>query len=194
MATLHIEPELIARSQRGDARAFDEVVGAAFQTVYNTAYRMVGDPDDACDATQETFVRAFKSLKSFRRDASFGTWLYRITTNVCLDLIRRNRQQAANVKDLESTDDDTPSTELPDEAWAPHEVAETHERQAIVQRAIGTLTDEQRSVIVLFDIEGLAYEEIAESLEIPVGTVKSRLNRARLALKNALEPQMELLR
>ena len=194
MATLHIEPELIARSQRGDAQAFDEVVGAAFESVYNTAYRMVGDPDDASDATQEAFVRAFKSLKSFRRDASFSTWLYRITTNVCLDLIRRSRRHASSVKSIESADDDAPAPELPDDTWMPHEVTETHERQEIVHKAIGTLTEEQRSVLVLFDIQGLAYEEISESLQIPVGTVKSRLNRARLALTKALGPQMELLR
>jgi RNA polymerase sigma-70 factor (ECF subfamily) len=87
VATLRIEPRLIARAQRGDAAAFDQVVSAAFQTVYNTAYRIVGNADDACDATQETFVRAFRAIRSFRSEASFSTWLYRITINVCLDLL-----------------------------------------------------------------------------------------------------------
>lgn len=193
MAPLLVHPELITRSQRGDAKAFDQLVSLTFQNVYNIAYRMVNNADDASDATQEAFIRAFKSIKSYRRDASFSTWLYRIVVNVCLDIIRRKRRDPASASDLGSDTDLPTGTSPLAQPPMPEQVAETRERQAVVHGAIGKLSDEHRAVLVLFDIQGLTYDEIAETLGIPVGTVKSRLNRARMALKGLLEPHMELL-
>ncbi len=193
MAPLHVQPELITRSQRGDAQAFDRLVSLTFQNVYNTAYRMVNNANDASDATQEAFIRAFKSIKSYRRDASFSTWLYRIVVNVCLDIIRRKRRDPASASDLESDTDLPTGIGSPDRPPMPEQMAETRERQAVVHAAIGKLSEEHRTVLVLFDIQGLTYDEISETLGIPVGTVKSRLNRARMALKTLLEPHMELL-
>jgi len=125
MAPLHIQPELITRSQHGDAKAFDQLVGIAFQHVYNTAYRIVNNADDASDATQEAFIRAFKSVRSYRHDASFSTWLYRIVVNVCLDIIRRKRRDPASASDLHS-DTDLPAPAEPLEQSAmPEQTAET---------------------------------------------------------------------
>ncbi len=193
MAPLHVQPELITRSQRGDAQAFDRLVSLTFQNVYNTAYRMVNNANDASDATQEAFIRAFKSIKSYRRDASFSTWLYRIVVNVCLDIIRRKRRDPASASDLESDTDLPTGIGSPDRPPMPEQMAETRERQAVVHAAIGKLSEEHRTVLVLFDIQGLTYDEISETLGIPVGTFKSRLNRALMALKTLLEPHMELL-
>lgn len=186
------ETELIRASSEGDADAFDRLVEAHYRSVYNTAYRMLRTPGAAADATQATFVRVWEALSSFRGDASFSTWLYRITMNVCLDELRRRKNQPLSL--TEEDDDGEPAGErdMPDLSDEPAGTAEQRELQKLVHEAIARLSEDFRAVIVLYDLRGMAYQEISEVLDIPLGTVKSRLNRARAALREEMEPWAEL--
>lgn len=153
---------------------------------------MLNNPDEACDATQEAFVRAYNSIHGFRRDASFATWLYRIAMNVCLDRLRRRGREASTLRLVSETGAEDSLRDIPDEDNDPSVEAIKTQRQALVQQGLAELTSEHRAVIVLYDLQGLSYDEIATVLTVPVGTVKSRLNRARLALRTRLEPHLEL--
>lgn len=183
---------LVRASQEGDAEAFDRLVEAHYRSVYNTAYRMLRTPSAASDATQATFVRVWEALSSFRGDASFSTWLYRITMNVCLDELRRNKNKPLSLT-VEDDDGEAPrQRDIPDFSDEPASTAEQRQLQELVHEAIGRLSEDFRAVIVLYDIRGLSYQEIGDALEIPLGTVKSRLNRARQALREEIEPWAEL--
>jgi len=183
---------LIQRCQHGDAVAFDCLVERHGQWVYNLAYRMIGDREEAHDIAQEAFVRAFGAIKGFRRGSSFSTWLYRVTTNACLDEIKRRRRRPAPATSL--IGDDDPPQDPPDPAPGVEKQAEAIERREIIRRAIAALPTHHRLPLVLYELQGCSYDEVAEITDTNVGTVKSRLNRARLALKQALEPHRELLR
>ena len=187
------ERALIERSRRGDIAAFDELVRTYEKSVYNTAYRLAGSYDDAADVAQEAFVRAWNNLKSFRGDSAFSTWLYRIVTNVFLD--DRKRKRARPQRSLDEAialDESNVTRQFEDDTPGPEEVAEGAERRMVLERAIQTLPEAQRIVIVLYHTQGLSYEEIAEITNLPMGTVKSKLNRARLALRDRLTPMAEL--
>lgn len=185
--------ELVKRSQEGDRASFDILVREHYSLVYNIAYRMLGDHDRAADATQSAMVRAYKALSRFRQDATFSTWLYRIVTNVCLDELRQKERGTQSLTLLtENSDTELEERDIPDSKGDPAADAEQRERQELVQEALGRLASEHRAVVVMYDLSGLSYEEMAETLEIPLGTVKSRLNRARHALKEELAADMEL--
>ncbi len=186
------EAEIIRRCRAGDSSSFDLLVKAHYTPVYNTAFRMLGDADRAADATQAAFVRAFSSLRSFRGEASFSTWLYRIAVNVCLDALRDAAKQPVGLTFVSGEADDPQERSLPAEQADPARAAARHERQALVPDALRQLAPAQRMVLVLYDLSGLSYQEAAQVLEIPVGTMKSRLNRARNALKEVLRPHLEL--
>ncbi len=192
MAANRSEADLIRAARAGDADAFDRLVQAHYSSVYNIAYRMLSTPSAASDATQTTFVRVFEAITSFRGDASFGTWLYRITMNVCLDQLRRRKNQPLSLTDEDEDGELAGERELPDLTDEPSGTAEQRELQELVHEAIGRLSEDFRTVIVLYDIRGLSYQEVAQVLAIPLGTVKSRLNRARLALRDEMEPWVEL--
>lgn len=188
----HSDSQLISRARKGDRRSFDLLVEQHYTLVYNTAYRILGDGDSAADATQTAFVRAYRSIGRFRGTCAFSTWLYRIVCNVCLDLLRSNRSDVVSL-DVEHEGDEGPRQRpLRDPSHEPSSHAEQSERQRAVHRALGLLTEDYRVILVLCDLLGFSYDEIAQILQIPLGTVKSRLNRARLALKEALAPDMEL--
>lgn len=186
------EVVLVERCQSGDAAAFDSLVAKYAPQVYNLAYRMVGDPDDAEDMAQAVFIRVFRAIKGFRGTSSFNTWLYRVATNVCLDELKRRKRRpvATEWPPEEDVPLDPPSAAAVD----PEAAALRRERQELVQRAIQSLPEAQRVVLVLADIQGLSYDEISQALGASLGTVKSRLNRARLALKSKLARHLELLR
>lgn len=186
------ETDLIIQAQAGDRHSFDQLVAKAYPLVFNTAYRILGDHDAAADATQTSFVRAYRSLRTFRRSSSFTTWLYRIVSNVCLDVVRRQKRQAQSLT-LESDDDQFAEREIPDDRNQPEQTALEGELQKAVHRALGRLRMEHRTVLVLYDLAGFSYEEIAEMLKLPLGTVKSRLNRARLALRQEMSGDGELI-
>jgi RNA polymerase sigma-70 factor (ECF subfamily) len=177
--------ELLARSKVGDVAAFTLLVRRYEERVYNLAYRMTGNPSDAADVAQEAFMAAFEGLGRFRGDAAFYTWLYRIAVNKAL-MHRRTRDMRPEF--AASADDASPLDAAGDPADGPEDRALSNERSAAVQDAIARLPEDYRAIIVLRDIEGFEYEEIADILTIALGTVKSRLHRGRLLLREALGP------
>lgn len=176
------EMELVQRARDGDATAFAEIVVRYQDRIYNLAFRMLGNEVDAADAAQEAFIAAWESMGRFRGQSALYTWLYRVAMNKALGL--RRRRQAR--REVSSNAEEVLMETAADCGEAPPEVANAHEREAIVQEAIDALPDDLRSVAVLRDIEGLEYEQIAEILSIALGTVKSRLHRARLVLRGSL--------
>lgn len=185
--------QLVERSRAGDRASFDALVRRYYALAYNLAFRMLSDPDRAADATQAAFVRAYRAMPRFRQEANFSTWLYRIVTNVCLDALRRPErgEQSLTVAD-EEEGPRLEEIDIPDRAADPAHTAEQRERQEVVQEALKQLRDDHRAIVVMYDLQGMAYEDIARVLRVPLGTVKSRLNRARHALKEALASRHEL--
>jgi len=185
---------LLERAQAGDLRAFEQLVQPHVGRIYSYVARLVNDPVEAEDLAQEVVLRAHRSINSFRGGAAFQTWLYRIATNLTVDAIRRRKRQASRVCSL---DDPVPGTdgsmarEVTDPHRTPAESVETEELRQEVSRAIGELSPKLRAVVVLFDLQGCSYEEIAEILHLPLGTVKSRLFNARARLREALKPYVE---
>lgn len=169
---------LISRARGGDREAFGALVEQYRDNVYRLAYRMCGNAYDADEAAQEAFVAAWRALPNFRGDAKFSTWLYRLTTNAAIDVMRREKRHQT-VGDGEMVD-------VADDADSPQETVERTEQQEAVQKALSTLSEEYREVLLLRYMEELDYAEIAEVLQLPSGTVKSRINRAKTALKTAL--------
>ena len=190
------ENTLIERCQQGDLKAFDRLVDKYASWVYQIAFRMTNDRDDADDIAQEAFIRAFSAISKFKQRSSFSTWLYRIAVNVCHDELKRRKRAPQPMSALQSEDDsEDPIAQLAaNESSDPAEIVEARERQRAVQQAIGSLPEHYRMVLILRDLQGLSYEEIAQVVGDRVGTVKSRINRARLALREKLEPNMELFR
>lgn len=188
------EDLLVQRCKRGETGAFDELVRLYEKKVYNLAFRLSGNRDDACDLAQEAFVRVFNAIKDFRSQSSFSTWLYRVVTNVCLDQLRsRARHPVTSLDEPLTTEKGQLPRQVTDDALDPEEELERLELKAAVQKGINSLKEEYRIIIILRDIQDLAYEDIAEVLNLSLGTVKSRLNRARLALRSVLS-DMELFR
>lgn len=184
---------LVKAAREGDTAAFEVLVTRYERKVYSLAYRYSGDPDDARDLAQEAFLKAFVALKGFRGGSSFSTWIYRITANVCLDAMRsRRRRPTVSLDRPLAAGDGDMKWQVPDGSVDPGEVVERRELQAAVQRAITRLSPEHRMVLVLRDLQDLSYEEVAGVLGLNLGTVKSRLNRARLALRDHLA-EAELL-
>ena len=187
------DAKLVERCQKGDREAINELVRKYKDTTYQFAYRLTLDPDDAADLTAETFCRVYTAMPRFRRESRFSTWLYRIVTNCFLDMKKREKHRRhASLDELTQTTEGTVQKEFEAQEGSPVESSERVEREQIMSTAIGELPDHQRAMIVMYHVEMLSYEEIASALDMPVGTVKSRLNRARLALREILEPYEEL--
>ncbi len=175
------EIELVTRAQSGDRNAFSELVRTHAQGVLNVIYRMCGDMQVAEDAAQETFIQAWLRLQSYRPQASLRNWLYRIAVNTAIDMLRKEKRILPSaIEDLNLTDSGP----------GPETLVANSERTEMVQEAILALPDASRAVLVLREFEGLSYQEIAESIDIPVGTVMSRLNYARKLLREKLEVQL----
>ena len=186
---------MIAAAQRGDLPSFNQLVLHYQGLAYNVAYRIVGDPDSAADATQDAFVKAFQRLDQYR-GGSFKSWLLRIITNTCYDVLRARKRRPTST--LEHDDEDTESDpdydpRLIDSAERPDAYVIRQELASVIQAAIGQLPADQRATLVLADIEGLDYQEIADATGAALGTVKSRLSRARARLRDILMAQQELL-
>ncbi|NDJ60931.1 MAG: sigma-70 family RNA polymerase sigma factor [Chloroflexi bacterium] len=180
------EQTLIETAQRGDLDAFNALVLRHQDSVYTLAYRIMGEPSSAADAAQEAFISAYRRLDTYR-GGNFRSWLLRIATNQCYDeLRRRQRRPAISVEDLPGAEADDGPT-LPDPTDTPEQIAQQHELQRAIQLCISALKAEQRIVLVLSDVEGLNYHEIATQLGINLGTVKSRLSRARAAVRDCLQ-------
>lgn len=179
---------LVKRAQDGDHSALSELVHRYERKTYNLAYRLMGNHADASDAAQDALVRVCMRLQNFRGDSAFSTWLFRVVTNTCLDeLRRRGRLRHASLDDALPVEEGSVVRQATDEGEGPVEYAERQELQAAVQRAINRLPDEYRVVVIMRDLQGLSYQEIAALLGTTLGTIKSRLHRARQALRAILK-------
>lgn len=178
---------MIRTAKAGDQEAFEQLVRDNEKRIYNLALRMTGSPEDALDLSQEAFFNAWKGLSSFKGDSSFSTWLYRLTSNVCLDFLRsrKRRQEAVGVPF--SLDDPDAAPPPADDGVRPDLRLERAERERALRRAMDALAPHHRQVLALRELSGLSYQELSQVLELDMGTVKSRLTRARLALKKILQ-------
>ncbi|MFW6022320.1 MAG: RNA polymerase sigma factor [Halanaerobiaceae bacterium] len=178
--------ELINKFNNGDKDAFEELVNRYQHKVYNTTYRMLGNHEDAMDMAQETFLRVYKSLKKFKKNSSFSTWLFTITGNICRDKLRKRQRE---IKTYSLADDENSTKIIPennDNKNIPEKVSISQEISEEIQEKVDLLPYEQKIVFVLREFEDFSYKEIADILDISIGTVKSRLSRARRSLRQDL--------
>ena len=184
------EKHILARARRGELPAFEELVRRYEKRVYAVALRSSGSPEDAADITQEVFLRAWRSIESFRGDSGFSTWLFRITMNLCVDFARHKHAQPQMQPLVGEDDAERP---IRDTAPAPEEHLDNSELGRELAAALDEVSEEHRRIVLLRDVSGMSYTEIAEILEISEGTVKSRLSRARIALRTVLLRRGNLL-
>ena len=185
---------LLDKARKGDIVAFEQLVEVYRKKIFNIALRMTGNHDDAGELTQEVFIRVYRSLRNFKGESQFSTWIYRIATNMCLDELRRRKKRKIISLDEEirMVDDGEVRRQIEDDKPLPETIAETNELKKMVKDALMSLPDEYRLVIVMRDIHGFSYSEIAKIIKCPEGTVKSRINRARKALRGILADKKEL--
>ncbi len=176
------EKVLLQRAKKGEIAAFEALVSAYERRVYSLALRSTGSEDDAADITQEVFLRVYRSLDTFRGDSGFSTWLYRITTNLCVDLARKKNTSPTEPLDIEA------AAQLPetDQNRQPEKALENNELRKELDIALSLVSEEHRKIVILRDVAGMNYADIAAALSIEEGTVKSRLARARAALRKIL--------
>jgi len=185
------ERKLIQRCQKGDRKAFEELVIKYQKRALNLAYRLLGNYEDAQDVTQDAFVKAFRSVKKFRGESSFYTWLYRIVVDFCYRKFRskayREKRRTISLQKPIPTEEGEVARTIPSKEENPREILIDKEIQQAIQGAINSLEDKPRSVIILHDIEGFSYGEMAEILNCSIGTIRSRLHRAREMLRDKLK-------
>ncbi len=188
------EQALISDAQAGSLDAFNTLILHYQDSVFNSALRILGDEDQAADAAQDAFISAFKAIKSFR-GGSFKAWLMRTVTNACYDELRRKKRRPTTPLEPETDDGeemDTPRW-LADPSMTPDQVAEADEVEHAIQHCLDNLPLEFKTVVVMADIQGMDYTEVASAIRVPLGTIKSRLARARLRLRECLQGFAELL-
>ena len=186
------EVSLIKQSKAGDIKSFEQLIAKHQKKAFNIAYRMLGNLEDANDVTQEALVKAYKGIKKFKGKSSFSTWLYAIVNNACIDFIRKNRKANIIYLDREyETGEGTCKIQLGSNENTPEQLFEKKEVQRLVRESIGELGYDYRRIIVLRDVEGFSYKEIAQILDCPEGTVKSRISRARSSLKTIIKEKLE---
>jgi RNA polymerase sigma-70 factor (ECF subfamily) len=184
--TLDDELKIIRQVLDGDRNAFEELILASQKNVYNLALKMTGNEEDALDISQEAFLKAYRQLSGFRGESRFSVWLYRLTYNICIDFLRKRPRDG--VISLSQQDDDGESYDLaiPDMRNLPEDIAIRHETRKAIAKSIGELKPRYREILVMREVTGMSYGEIAETLKLGEGTVKSRLSRARINLVNIL--------
>ena len=176
------EAMIVRKVLQGDVNAFEKLVTEYEKGVYAIALRMTGNPEDASDMTQEAFIKAYNSLQSFRGDSKFSVWLYRIASNVCLDFLRSRSRKPTVSLSVEDDEGEETQLDVADESQSPELLLERSLTRDAVQRGLQALAPDYRQILLLREIQGLSYEEIADVLQIEVGTVKSRIFRARKRL------------
>ena len=194
-SSIHTTPEddaLIKAFQDGDKGGFDELVLRHQDNVFNLCYRFLGDHQEANDSAQEIFIKVYGSLQKFRMESSFSTWLYRIAVNTCKNRVKsleyRFKKRMKRLDSQEVTNGNNPSFEIADESQSPLISFEEKERALMIQKAIDSLPEAKKTMVLLRDIEGLSYDEIVEVTGLNLGTVKSKLARARSDLRKKLRP------
>ena len=176
------EAAIVRKVLGGDANAFETLVLEYEKNVYNIALRMTGNSEDAADMTQEAFIKAYNSLSGFRGDSKFSVWLTRIVSNLCLDFMRsRNRRPTVSLS-MEDEDGEDVQLDIADSSQSPEELLERSLTRESVRRGLQSLPEDYREILLLREIQGLSYDEIAAALDIEVGTVKSRIFRGRKKL------------
>lgn len=180
--TVAEETAVIERVLVGETDAFETLVLANQNKVYTLALKMTGSEEDAFDMSQEAFVKAFASLKNFRAESRFSVWLYRLTYNICIDFIRKKKRTPTVSLTYKDRDGDYMDMQIPDSRFVPETEAEKHELREAVEKGINALPEKHREILVMRELSGLSYDEIAQTLGINEGTVKSRLSRARRSL------------
>lgn len=190
-----LEKLLVKKSQSGDIESFELLISSYDKRAYNIAYRVMGNEEDAKDMAQEALLRVFRSIKDFKGQSAFSTWLYRIVTNVCLDELRkRKNDKYISMDSTIQTENGELHMELCSDKETPESAYERVEQRELIKSAINELSEDYKSVIVLRDIQGFSYDEISNMLDCSLGTVKSRINRARNMLRDKLKSSMELSR
>ena len=184
------DSELINKAKNGDAKAYEGLLKKYKNSVYNLVYRMVRDVQEAEDLTQEAFIKAFNSLASFNEEYAFSTWLYKIATNNCIDFFRKRKLQTYSLDKPIQYKDSEIQHEIPDPDLNPEKSILARERSSMIQEAIETLPEKYYTAIVLRHNDEKSYEEIAEILELPLGTVKARIFRAREMLNKVLKERL----
>ncbi len=174
--------ELVARAKGGDDAAFEQLVTAHEKKIYALCLRMCENTEDAQEAAQDAFLAAWTGLSSFREDAAFSTWLYRLAVNACTDILRRRKRKGQGV----SLDDEEVFLEIEDSAPTPERALEQKETVALVNEALSALPDDYRQVLILRELQQLSYQEIADITFLELGTVKSRISRGRTLMRNYL--------
>jgi RNA polymerase sigma-70 factor (ECF subfamily) len=181
---------LINQAKSGDDQAYEQLLKKYRNSVYNLVYRMVRDAEEAEDLTQEAFIKAFNSLAQFNEEYAFSTWLYKIATNNCIDFFRKRKLQTLSLDKPIQYKDSELHHEIPDPELNPEKNILATERSSIIREAIETLPEKYYTAIVLRHTEEKSYEEIAEILKLPIGTVKARIFRAREMLNKALKDRL----
>ena len=176
------EAAIVRKVLGGDANAFETLVLEYEKNVYNIALRMTGNSEDAADMTQEAFIKAYNSLQSFRGDSKFSVWLYRIVSNVCLDFLRSKNRRPTVSLSVEDDDGEDAQLDVADESQSPELLLDRKLMRDSVRRGLDSLPPDYRQILLLREIQGLSYDEIAQALSLEVGTVKSRIFRARKRL------------
>jgi RNA polymerase sigma-70 factor (ECF subfamily) len=186
----HNDADLVKQTLCGNTSAYNGLVQRYQRQVYNLAYRMLGNAEDAGDLVQDTFLRAYGALTSFRQDASFLTWLYKIASNLCIDQLRSRKAKSTLSLEVELEEGREPAADI--RSTCPEEAAVRGSVQEVVQRAILNLPEKYRAVVVMRHLNDMSVDEIARVLELPTGTVKTHLFRAREMLRGRLRPVLEM--
>lgn len=179
------EHNLIELARSGNQDAFRTLVETHQSMVYTLAYRMVSNPDDAADLTQEVFLSLWRNLSSFQGKSALSTWLYRLTTNAAIDFLRKQKRRPTISLTVEEDEEDR-ELDIPDKTASPQQELERQELRRAVREGLSALSPDHRQILLLREMEGLSYQEIANILDLEEGTVKSRIARARLALRDYL--------
>lgn len=186
------EKQLIEKAKMGDESSFESLILGCQNKAYNIALRYLKNEEDALDALQESFIKIFRHLKSFKEDSRFDTWVYRIVVNTCNDMLRKNSNQKITDSIFKTEDEKETVIEIPDVSGSPESVLDKKETTNHIISCLEKLNQEQKEIIVLRDVHGFSYDEISEILDCSIGTVKSRINRSRLRLREILLEQNEI--
>ncbi len=179
---------MVARAKRGDAAAFEALVAPFERRIYLTCMKLMGNEQDAGDCAQEALLRAYRAMSSYRSEAKLETWLYRIAYNICLDALRRRKRVQSESLEALSENGFIPE----DKGQTPYGALEQKERMEALRQGLDMLPEDMRTVLLLSQVEDMGYDQIAQITDTPIGTVKSRINRARLKLKEILMEHAEL--